>query len=165
MLTGGDVARAVGTFNYTANPDGTVNPDPTWIAQHIRTEMMPIIGRVTGNVVMLPQLRGALSQVVREGLSKAIYTYDGCYVPRFIARIRRGADFHTFGTAIDLNARDNYRGIAGKMDRQRRHHLQAVGLRLGRRLELHRSDALRAGPRWRGRPDLSVASRPCALCR
>ena len=33
----------------------------------IRTEEMPIIGRVTGNVVMLPQLRGALNEVVSPG--------------------------------------------------------------------------------------------------
>ena len=119
VLTGGSVARAVGTFNYTANPDGTVNPDPAWVKAKIRTEVMPIIGRVTGNVVMLPQLKGALNMVVQKGLSRSIYTYDGCYVPRFIAKDpSRGLSFHTFGTAIDLNARDNYRGIAGKMDRR-----------------------------------------------
>jgi hypothetical protein len=116
VLTGGSVAAAVGTFNYTANGNGTVNPDPAWVAQHIRTETMPIIGRVTGNVVMLPQLRGALNQVVKEGLSKSIYQYGGCYVPRFIAGTHT-LSFHSFGTAIDLNVADNQRGTVGKMDR------------------------------------------------
>ena len=119
LLTGGSLAKAVGSFNYTANRDGTVNPDPAWVASHIRTEEMPIIGRVTGNVAMLPQLRAALSEVVTRGLSSKIYHYDGCYVPRFIAHDpSKGLSFHTYGTAIDLNAADNYRGIAGKMDRQ-----------------------------------------------
>ncbi len=119
FLTGGSVARAVGSFNYTANRDGTVNPDPAWVAAKIRTEEMPIIGRVTGNIVMLPQLRAALLEVVARGLSSKIYHYDGCYVPRFIAHDpSKGLSFHTYGTAIDLNAADNYRGIAGKMDRQ-----------------------------------------------
>jgi hypothetical protein len=119
FLTGGSVAKAVGSFNYTANRDGTVNPDPAWVASHIRTEEMPIIGRVTGNIAMLPQLRAALSEVVTRGLSSKIYHYDGCYVPRFIAHDpSKGLSFHTYGTAIDLNAADNYRGIAGKMDRQ-----------------------------------------------
>ena len=119
LLTGGSVAKAVGSFSYTANRDGTVNPDPAWVKAKIRTEEMPIIGRVTGNVVMLPQLRAALNEVVTRGLSKKIYTYDGCYVPRFIAHDpSKGLSFHTYGTAIDLNARDNYRGIAGKMDRR-----------------------------------------------
>jgi hypothetical protein len=118
FLTGGSVAAAVGSFSYRANPDGTVTPDPKWVAANIRTEEMPIIGRVTGHRVMLPQLRAALNEVVIKRLTKSIYHYDGCYVPRFIARDpSKGLSFHTFGTAIDLNAADNYRGIAGKMDR------------------------------------------------
>jgi hypothetical protein len=119
FLTGGSVSAAVGSFSYTANPDGTVTPDPAWVAAKITTEEMPIIGRVTGNRVMLPQLRAALNEVVMNKLSSSIYHYDGCYVPRFIARDpSKGLSFHTFGTAIDLNAADNYRGIAGKMDRR-----------------------------------------------
>lgn len=117
VLTGGSVAQAVGSFNYTANSNGSVNPDPSWVASHIRTEAMPIIGRVTGNVVMLPRLRGALTQVVNEGRSKSIYQYGGCYVPRFIAGTQK-LSFHSFGTAIDLNVQDNLRGTVGKMDRR-----------------------------------------------
>jgi hypothetical protein len=119
FLTGGSVARAVGSFSYRANSDGTVTPDPKWVAEKITTEVMPIIGRVTGNRVMLPQLRGALNEVVRQGLTSSIYHYDGCYVPRFIAHDpSKGLSFHTFGTAIDLNAADNGRGGPGKMDRR-----------------------------------------------
>jgi len=119
LLTGGSVAKAVGSFSYRANSDGTVTPDPAWVAAKITTEVMPIIGRVTGNRVMLPQLRAALSEVVTLKLSKSIYHYDGCYVPRFIAHDpSKGLSFHTFGTAIDLNAADNGRGGPGKMDRR-----------------------------------------------
>lgn len=118
FLTGGSVAAAVGSFSYKANPDGTVIPDQSWVAANIRTEEMPIIGRVTGHRVMLPRLRGALTEVVTSGLSSKIHTYDGCYVPRFIAHDpSRGLSFHTYGTAIDLNAATNYRGIPGDMDR------------------------------------------------
>jgi hypothetical protein len=118
FLTGGSVAAAVGSFSYRANSDGTVTPDPRWVAANIRTEEMPIIGRVTGHRVMLPQLRAALNEVVIKRLSKSIYHYDGCYVPRFIAHDpSKGLSFHTFGTAIDLNAADNGRGGPGKMDR------------------------------------------------
>ncbi len=118
FLTGGNVAAAVGSFSYKANSDGTVDPDPAWVSRNIVTMEMPIIGRVTGHRVMLPQLRGALSEVVAQRLSKEIRTYDGCYVPRFIARDpSRGLSFHTFGTAIDLNASTNYRGIPGDINR------------------------------------------------
>jgi hypothetical protein len=118
FLTGGSVSQAVGSFSYRANPDGTVTPDPAWVAAKITTQVMPIIGPVTGNRVMLPQLRAALNEVVIKRLSKSIYHYDGCYVPRFIAHDpSKGLSFHTFGTAIDLNASDNQRGTVGKMDR------------------------------------------------
>ena len=119
FLTGGSVAAAVGSFSYRANPDGTVVPDPRWVRANIRTEEMPIIGRVTGHRVMLPQLRGALTRIVSDGLRSKIHTFDGCYVPRFIAHDpSRGLSFHTFGTAIDLNASTNYRGIPGDIDRR-----------------------------------------------
>ena len=118
FLTGGSVAAAVGSFSYKANPDGTVLPDPAWVRANIRTEVMPIIGPVTGHRVMLPQLRAALTEVLTRGLADKIHSYDGCYVPRFIAKDpARGLSFHTFGTAIDLNASTNYRGIPGDIDR------------------------------------------------
>ena len=118
FLTGGSVSRAVGSFSYKANSDGTVDPDPSWVSRNIRTMEIPIIGKVTGHRVMLPQLQAAMREVVARGLSSKINTYDGCYVPRFIAHDpSKGLSFHTFGTAIDLNASTNYRGIAGDMDR------------------------------------------------
>ena len=117
VLTGGAVANKISTFNYTANGNGTVNPDPGWVANYIRTEQMPIIGPVRGNRIMLPQLAGALNEVVAEGLSKEIYQYGGCYVPRFIAGTNK-LSFHSFGTAIDLNVADNQRGTVGKMNRR-----------------------------------------------
>ncbi|RNL75317.1 M15 family metallopeptidase [Nocardioides marmorisolisilvae] len=120
ILTGGSVARAVGSFTYTANADGTVNPDKSWVRAFIRTETVPIIGRVTCNKAMIPQLRAALNEVVARGLASKIHKneYGGCYVPRYIAKDpAQGLSFHTFGTAIDLNVPGNQRGTVGTMDR------------------------------------------------
>ena len=122
VLTGGSVARAVGSFNYTVNPNGTVNPDPRWVAANIRTEQVPILGAVRCHKAMLPQLRAALTEIERyPGLAKAIHKgeYGGCYVPRFIARNpARGLSFHTFGTALDINVPGNLRGTPGLIDRR-----------------------------------------------
>ena len=121
VLTGGSVAQAVGSFNYTVNSDGTVNPDPRWIRQYIRTEQVPILGAVRCNKAMLPQLRAALQDIVRLHLTATIHPseYGGCYVPRFIGHDpSQGLSFHTFGTAIDLNVPGNQRGTAGTMDRR-----------------------------------------------
>ncbi|HEY0903532.1 MAG TPA: M15 family metallopeptidase [Marmoricola sp.] len=120
VLTGGSVAQAVGSFTYTVNRDGTVNPDPRWVAAYIRTEQVPILGTVRCNKAMLPQLRAALTEIVQRGLGAKIHRgeYGGCYVPRFIARDpSKGLSFHTWGTALDLNVPGNQRGTVGLIDR------------------------------------------------
>lgn len=121
VLTGGSVAQAVGSFTYTANQDGTVNPEARWVREYIRTQTMPILGNVTCNKAMLPQLLLALRKVQRAGLASKIHPgeYGGCYVPRYIAKDpSRGLSFHTFGTAIDLNVPGNQRGTVGELDRR-----------------------------------------------
>jgi len=121
VLTGGSVAQAVGSFTYTANSDGTVNPEASWVNTYIRTEVVPILGSVTCNKAMLPQLSAALRRIEKAGLGSKIHRgeYGGCYVPRFIARDpSRGLSFHTFGTAIDLNVPGNLRGTVGEIDRR-----------------------------------------------
>jgi hypothetical protein len=120
LVTGGSVAEAVGTFSYRWFDDGTVAPDPAWVAANIRTESVPILGNVTCHRVMLPQLRGALREVVARGLASEIHPeeYGGCYVPRFIGRDRsKGLSLHTWGIAVDLNVPGNLRGVPGEINR------------------------------------------------
>jgi len=119
ILTGQSVASAVGTYNYTANADGTVNPDPGWVSSYIRTENVPILGSVTCNRQMLPQLVDALSEIQQRGLAKYIdpQQYGGCFVPRYIAGTHTLSN-HAFGLAIDLNVPENQRGTRGRMNPQ-----------------------------------------------
>ncbi|MET3962282.1 hypothetical protein ABIE44_002216 [Marmoricola sp. OAE513] len=115
----GGFAAAVGSFSYTINPDGSVNPDPRWISQYIRTERVPILGNVTCSKAMLPQLRAALAEIAASDLADEINPgeYGGCYVPRFIGSDpTRGLSLHTWGLAVDLNVPGNLRGTAGTMD-------------------------------------------------
>jgi D-alanyl-D-alanine carboxypeptidase-like protein len=121
VLSGGSVSQAVGTFNYTSHPDGTITPDPRWVRAYIRQENMPIIGPVTGNKGMLPQLRAALTEVVQQGLSSSIHPseFAGCYVPRYIGHNpAQGLSLHSWGMAVDLNVPGNQRGTVGQMDRR-----------------------------------------------
>ena len=85
-LTGGEAAEDLGAFSYRYFADGTIEPDARWVRDNIRTEVVPVMGRVTCHRLMLPQLRGALQEVVDAGLASTLKTYDGCYVPRFIER-------------------------------------------------------------------------------
>ena len=111
----GPIAEAVGTYRYTPTGDGHVSPDPAWVRDHIVTETVPILGQVTCNKFMMPQLKAALAEVVKLHLQKYLYHYDGCYNPRFIAGTNTLSN-HAFGLAIDLNAAQNQRGTVGQMD-------------------------------------------------
>lgn len=121
QLTGSAVSRDLGTFSYRYFPDGSVQPESGWVSAHIRSESVPILGRVTCHRVMLPQLRAALTEIVERGLAHTIdrRDYGGCYVPRFIGRDPRlGLSLHTWGIAVDLNVAGNQRGTTGEIDRQ-----------------------------------------------
>ena len=121
VLSGTSVSEAVGTFSYTPHPDGTVTPQSSWVRDYIRTEQVPIIGSVTCNKGMLPQLRAALEEVVQQGLADKIHPgeYAGCYYPRYIAHDpAKGLSLHSWGIAVDLNTPGNQRGTVGEMDRQ-----------------------------------------------
>ena len=121
VLTGGSVSEAVGTFSYTNRPNGEVAPDPAWVKEYIRTEEVPILGTVTCNKAYLPQLRGALTEVVDRGLADKIHPdeYAGCYYPRYIGRDpSNGLSLHSWGIAVDINVPGNLRGTVGEIDRQ-----------------------------------------------
>jgi hypothetical protein len=79
---------------------------------------VPILGSVTCNKAMLPQLRAALAEVVSRGLADEIHPeeYAGCYYPRFIAGSTQLSN-HAFGLALDFNVPGNLRGTVGQMDR------------------------------------------------
>jgi uncharacterized coiled-coil protein SlyX len=109
-----------GSFTYTYKADGSIQPDPAWVSEYIRTEQVPILGSVTCHKLMIPQLRAALQQVVDSGLADEINAgeYGGCYVPRFIASDPSNPiSLHTWGIAIDLNVPGNLRGTEGEIDR------------------------------------------------
>ncbi|WP_245565476.1 M15 family metallopeptidase [Nocardioides insulae] len=114
----GSVADAVGHYTYTVS-GGAVTPDPAWVSSHISTEQVPILGSVTCNKALMPQLRAALQEIVDLGLASEIRPddYAGCYYPRFIAGTTTLSN-HAFGTALDINVSTNGRGIPGDMHPQ-----------------------------------------------
>jgi hypothetical protein len=115
----GSVGDAVGSYSYTVLGGGRIAPQQSWVAGHISTETMPIIGAMTCNTAMFPQLRAALDEIVADGLASAIHPgqYAGCYVPRFIAGTTTLSN-HAFGLAFDVNVPENQRGTVGQIDRR-----------------------------------------------
>ena len=114
----GTVADAVGVYRYTVLGGGRIAPDPAWVRSHIATEVLPILGSVTCNRLIFPQLRAALQEVHERGLDDKIHPqqYAGCYYPRFIAGSSTLSN-HAFGLALDINAVENQRGTVGLIDR------------------------------------------------
>jgi hypothetical protein len=115
----GSAADAVGTYSYSLLGGGRIAPQQSWVSAHISTETMPIIGPMTCNTQMFPQLRAALQEIVGDGLSSAIHPeqYGGCFVPRFIAGTTTLSN-HAFGLAFDINVPENERGTPGRIDPQ-----------------------------------------------
>jgi hypothetical protein len=114
----GTVADAVGVFRYTVLGGGHIAPEQAWVGSHITTEVVPILGAVTCNKLIFPQLKAALEEVQQRGLADKIHPeqYAGCYYPRFIAGSSTLSN-HAFGLALDINAVENQRGTAGLIDR------------------------------------------------
>jgi hypothetical protein len=115
----GSAAQAVGSFSYAVLGGGQIVPQQAWVARHISTRTMPVIGPMTCNTAMFPQLKAALDEIVASGLAGAIHPgqYGGCYVPRFIAGTTTLSN-HAFGLAFDVNVPENQRGTVGRINRQ-----------------------------------------------
>jgi hypothetical protein len=111
----GSYSEAVGLYRYTPIGGGRIAPDPVWVAAHLETKVMPIIGPMTCNRVMFPQLYAALREIQARGLAAKITNYAGCYNPRFIAGSTTLSN-HAFGLAFDIDPADNARGTVGHMD-------------------------------------------------
>jgi hypothetical protein len=106
---------------FAARPDparpGYLKIDPAWVRQHIVTTTVPVLGTVTCNRGLIPQLRAAMQTLVRKGLSDSIHAYNGCYAPRFINRIPTNPiSHHAWGIAFDCNADLNPVGTTPDQD-------------------------------------------------
>jgi hypothetical protein len=100
-------------------PGGWITIDPAWVNRHIVTAAVPTLGRVTCNRAIIPQLRGALAEVVRRGLAQLVNPadYAGCYAARVIAGDPGPSlAHHAWGSAIDLNATANPQGAPPHQD-------------------------------------------------
>lgn len=93
--------------------------DGEWVGRNISTQRVAILGNVACHRGLFRQLGGAMNELRRKGLSHLIDPgdYAGCYSPRFVAtapgiRISR----HTWGVALDVNARSNPFGAKPRLD-------------------------------------------------
>ena len=107
-----------------ARDDGTA--DPKWEVNFMARANFPLpipldwdpSKSATGarcHKLIAPLIVAVFADIVAKGLQKSVKTYGGCYN----WRMKRGASkpsTHSWGIAIDLNARTNGMGTAGDMD-------------------------------------------------
>ena len=98
---------------------GYIEVDPAWRRTHLLTTRVPLLGQVTCHRGIVPQLRGAMTELRSAGLGRLIRTFNGCFVPRFISRDPTAMlSHHTWGVAIDMNLVGNYYGIKPHQDQR-----------------------------------------------
>lgn len=89
-----------------------------------------------------PMLTAAFKALVANGCYREIKTFDGCFNIRHVRGGYSVLSVHSWGTAIDLNARDNPMATSGKwskmfIDTMTRHGLYAGQSWSGRKDPMH----------------------------
>ena len=112
------VKSLFGEFAARPSPrTGTIEVDPDWVATHIVTTRVPVLGRVTCDRAMLPQLQTAMRRLRAAGLGGAIKSYEGCFMPRYIGWSDANMlSYHSWGVAFDVNVASNLRGESPHQD-------------------------------------------------
>ncbi|HXF71382.1 MAG TPA: M15 family metallopeptidase, partial [Actinomycetota bacterium] len=99
-----------GEFAARPDPDrpGYLLIDPAWVKEHIATVRVPLLGEITCNVAIIPQIEGAMRELIRLGYADLVRSYHGCYSPRHILRDpTANLSHHAWGIAFDINLAGN----------------------------------------------------------
>lgn len=112
-----------GEFAARPRVDGSLEVDPAWTAQHITRAHIPLLGSVSCNRALLPQLRGALGEIAARGLGHLVDPrgFAGCYGPRFVNRSpdpHGSISHHAWGVAVDVNVHANPFGAPPQQDKR-----------------------------------------------
>lgn len=123
LIAGTAAEKLLGSFNYKANPDGSISEDSRWVNANIVTRAVPILGSVTCNKLMFAQLTGVMTDLQQEGLANLINVAEyhqhpgNCWQPRFVdSDPSRGISYHAWGIAIDINRNENPEGGTSHQD-------------------------------------------------
>jgi LysM repeat protein len=118
------IIATFGDIRGYARDDGT--PDPKWETQFMARAALPFpipldwdrsksASGIRCHKLIAPLLEAVFTDIVGKGLQGSVKTYGGGYNWR-MKRGQAKPSTHSWGIAIDLNARTNAMGTAGDMD-------------------------------------------------
>ncbi len=113
------VKKAFGEFAARPDSDGRITIAPQWVSRNLRSERVPLLGRLTCHRALFPQLEPALRSMEAAGLGHVLDASDqaGCWVPRFIGWDPDGwLSHHAWGIALDINVSNNAFGAPPNQD-------------------------------------------------
>lgn len=117
--TGPSPSGAIEPFSYTSRADGRIDIHGDWVARNIVTVKLPGMATTRCHRVMVPQLLGAVEELIERGLYGHLdpSQFAGCFVARHIDwNPAKPLSQHAWGLAIDFNSRDNPLGARPVMD-------------------------------------------------
>jgi D-alanyl-D-alanine carboxypeptidase-like protein len=121
LLSMGEIKSFFGEFPARPLPLGDVSIPQSWIDDNTALETVPLLGEFRCNKALFPQIRGAIAEIEKQGLSSLINSGDfgGCFSPRFIrAGVGGGLSRHAWGAAIDFNVSSNLMGEVPEIDQR-----------------------------------------------
>ncbi len=111
--------KMFGEFKYRRKGGSEIEILGDWVKKNIvRVKIPQLIGvegaPKTGNIRFhkngAKQLKAMFNEFEQQGLDKLIISWAGSFYPRFIRGSRRSLSNHSWGTAFDINAPENWLG-------------------------------------------------------
>jgi D-alanyl-D-alanine carboxypeptidase-like protein len=131
-----EVKKMFGEFSARQGRGAAIAIDPAWIQANTANVSLPLLGETRCHKAFIPVIRGALNDVVQEGLSSLVRKMDfgGCFAPRMLnSDPHSGLSRHAWGVAIDFNVSGNRLGTKPTMDPRLIEIMERWGLAWGGR--------------------------------
>lgn len=116
ILSFAEVKKIFGEWTYRPTSSRFVIPDKAWEDANIVEERVPLLGLIACNAKLIPQLTGAMRELIARGLGGLIRTSNGCYSPRMQVGNTYALSRHAYGIAVDVNATRNPYGETPSQD-------------------------------------------------
>jgi D-alanyl-D-alanine carboxypeptidase-like protein len=116
ILSFAEVKKIFGEWTYRPTSSRFVIPDKAWEDANIVEERVPLLGLIACNTKLIPQLTGAMRELIARGLGGLIRTSNGCYSPRMQVGNTYALSRHAYGIAVDVNATRNPYGETPSQD-------------------------------------------------